>query len=115
MLRSVGRACFAIVTACSVLAGCAATAPRCTGPPIPAVGATGAVILEVIPAGDGVEGVETDFHRRQWLALNTHLNQRATAAGGTATVEPGKPFPILRVSTVTGQTLIMALEVLGCA
>jgi len=112
MLRSVGRACFAIVTVSPVLAGCTATASRCSGPPIPAIGTTGAVTVELTPAGDGVE---TDFHERQWLVLNTHLNQSARAAGGTATVEPAKPFPVLRVVTATGQTLTMTLEVLGCA
>jgi hypothetical protein len=97
---------------CSLLASCGSSKPRCANPPIPAVGTTGHVTVELTADH---QGVQTKFRDRQWVAIGIRLNGAVTAVGGTAIVQPGTPLPVLRVETVTGQLLTLRGLPVACA
>lgn len=89
-------------------AACSPTHSSCHAPAIPHVGATGPVTLSTQP---GTTRVLTNFGGREW-----HLEGSPVAPHepGEATVVPGNPYPMLKVSTASGRVLVLHLVLLGC-
>lgn len=91
-----------------LMAACSPAHSSCRVPVIPHVGATGPVTLSIQP---GTTRVLTNFGRREW-----HLEGSPVAPHepGEATVVPGNPYPMLKVSTASGRVLVLHLVLLGC-
>lgn len=89
-------------------AACSPAHSSCHAPAIPHVGETGPVTLSTQP---GTTRVLTSFGGREWHLEVTPVAPHET---GEATVVPGNPYPMLKVSTTSGRVLVLHLVLLGC-
>jgi hypothetical protein len=92
----------------ALTAACSPARSSCHAPSIPHVGRTGPVTLSTQL---GTTRVLTNFGGREW-----HLEGSPVAPHepGEATVVPGTPYPMLKVSTASGRVLVLQLVLVGC-
>lgn len=96
------------LVALALTAACSPARSSCHAPSIPHVGATGPVTLSTQP---GTTRVLTNFGGREWHLEGSPIPPHEP---GEATVVPGNPYPMLKVSTASGPILVLQLVLAGC-